>query len=108
MTSLEVLWNSNKEQVEELWEKFHLPKPQHFNDITEEERIAIISVISTWDSIGYCAVFVRKLELIEYQAGRRVSEDILNGIREIEESKMNNEVQEQGDGDIPFADREEG
>lgn len=100
MISLEVLWNFNKLKVEELWLLFKLPVPKHFNDITPEERIAILSVISTWDSTGYCAVFIKKLEFIHEQIGRRVSEDILSGIREIEESKMD-EVQEQEDRNIP-------
>jgi hypothetical protein len=101
MTSLEVLWKADKQKVEELWLQFKLPVPEYFNDITPEERVAILSVISTWDSIGYCAVFIRKLEFIHEQIGKRVSEDILSGIREIEESKLNDEVQEQKVRDFP-------
>lgn len=112
MTSLEVLWNSNKEKVEELWKKFHLPAPKFFNDITPEERIAILSVFSTWNSLtGYkiakSSLLMEALQNIDEIVGRKVCEDLLSGIREIEESKLDGEVQQQSVGDFPIADRKE-
>lgn len=100
MISLEILWNNYKEAVENLWIHFLLPTPEYFNDITSEERGAILSVVSQWPS-KYWELFIAKLLVIDMQMGKRVSEDILSGIREIEESKMN-EVQEQEERDLPL------
>jgi hypothetical protein len=101
MTSLEILWSNYKEAVENLWIHFLLPTPEHFNDITEEERGAILAVVSQWPS-KYWEVFIAKTLVIDMQTGKRVCEDILSGIREIEESKLNDEIQEQEERNIPF------
>lgn len=107
MTSLEVLWNSNKEKVEKLWKKFKLPSPIHFNDITSDERLAIIATVSIWTDIEWMSLIEEATE-IDYYAGRRLGEDMLSGIREFEESLMNDKVQEQSVRDISIPDREEG
>lgn len=107
MTSLEVLYNKEKKLLPMLWISFDLPAPTHFNDIQQEERAAILAAISDWPSSRWDR-FAAQIMWVDNEIGRRVCEDLLAGIREIEESKMNNEVQEQGNGNLPFADREEG
>ena len=109
MTSLEVLYNSQsarissvRELVEKVWSSFNLPAPVHFNDIQEEERIAILAAISDWPP-SWWNRFAKQIMWIDNEIGRRVCEDLLSGIREIEESRMNDEVQEYTVRDFPIS-----
>jgi hypothetical protein len=106
MTSLEMLWAQNPELMVKLWQSFNLLQPVWTNDVSEEERAAILAAISQWPS-KHWENFAGQVMWIHDGIGRRLCEDILGGIREIEESKMN-EIQEQGDRNLSVSDREEG
>ncbi len=102
MTSLEMFWAQNPELVSKLWQSFNLLEPTWTNDVSEGERIAILAAMSQWPKQQW-SKFAEQVLWIHDNIGRRLLEDLLSGIREIEESKLN-EIQEQSNRDISFPD----
>ena len=101
MIALEILWYHHNEAVERLFTEFELPAPKHFGDLEEDEAMQIVYKARGWDQLRW-EQFVKALQGIELSIGTRLAEWIFDRCTHIEDSEMNNEIQEHTDGDLPI------